>query len=135
MSRLEWDESFLTGNPEIDEQHKKWIAIYNDLRDTLLHGSRERLSQITLDTLQAMLDYAQYHFSFEEEYMKSINYPDIVGHKRVHKDFDTKIYDLNRDVREGRTVLNTEILKMMEQWIKNHILNEDMKYATFARGL
>ena len=134
MPRIQWDESFSTNNPEIDEQHKKWIDMYNKLHDTLVHGNVEQLSRITLETLQAMLDYAQYHFSFEEEYMKSIDYPDIVKHKRLHKDFDTRIYELNREVREGRTVLNTEIIKIMSNWIVDHILNDDKKYSEFAQG-
>ena len=132
MSRIQWDESFSTKNPEIDAQHKKWIDMYNDLHETLLYGDIKQLSQISMETLQAMQDYARYHFSYEEEYMKSINYPDLVEHKRLHKDFDTRIYDLNREVREGRTVLNTELVSIMRNWIVDHILHADRKYAEFA---
>ena len=134
MPRIHWDESFSTNNPEIDDQHKKWIGMYNKLHETLVRGSVKQLSQITIETLQEMLDYAQYHFSYEEEYMKSIDYPDIVKHKRLHKDFDTQIYELNREVREGRTVLNTELIKIMSNWIVDHILNDDKKYSEFAQG-
>jgi len=134
MSGIQWDESFSTNNPEIDAQHKKWINMYNELHETLLHGNMKQLSQITLETLQSIQDYAHYHFSFEEEYMKSINYPNIVEHKRLHKDFDTQIYELNRDVREGRTVLGTKIIKIMKNWIIDHILNADKQYAEFVQG-
>ncbi len=133
MSRIEWEDAFSTNNPEIDAQHKKWIGIYNDLHETLLHGNIEQLSSITLETLQAMQDYANFNFQYEEEYMKSIDYPNIVEHKRLHKDFDTQIYELNRNVREGKTVLNTEIIKIIREWLVDHILQADKKYSEYKQ--
>jgi hemerythrin len=29
MAHIEWDESYSVHNAAIDEQHKKWIAIFN----------------------------------------------------------------------------------------------------------
>lgn len=135
MSRIEWDDSFSTNNAEIDAQHKKWIGIYNDLHETLMGGNITELMDVTAKTLKAIQDYANYHFTFEEEFMKSINYPHIVEHKRLHTNFDSQIYDLNRDVREGRVVLNTQLIKTMKNWIVDHILVADKKYVEYYSSM
>ena len=132
MSRIEWNDSLKSNHEEIDKQHYRWIEIYNKLHDTLLSkGSVDNLLDITRDTLKSIEDYAQYHFKYEEEFMKTMNFPHIVEHKRLHKDFDTQIYELNRDIREGRAVLNTQLIKMMKNWIEDHILNSDKKYIEY----
>ena len=131
MSRIEWDESFSMNHTEIDTQHKKWIDIYNRMDAALLDGGPELQMTISTEVLQAMLDYSRYHFKFEEEYLHSIAYTDIVKHARRHKDFDTLIYQSYRAVCDGEAVLNTELLSMIKSWLLNHILVEDRKYSQF----
>lgn len=135
MSHLEWDDSFSVGNAEIDEQHKQWIAIHNRLHDILLEGDVAALQQAAIETLKEMHEYTGYHFAFEEEYMTRIGFPAIREHWRLHKDFDSLIYGYLRDAQKGEvSVLNSELVKIMKNWLMNHILNEDMKYAHFMRG-
>jgi len=81
-----------------------------------------------------MYEYVLNHFSYEEEYMRKIKFPDIVRHRRIHKDFDNLIYSYNRDIREGKIVLNTAIIKLIKNWLVDHILNEDKKYAAFNKS-
>lgn len=133
MSRIEWDESFSVGHDEIDAQHKKWIGIYNRLVEVMEQGDVNTLKDATADTLESMMEYARYHFKYEEQYMLEIGYPSITAHARVHKDFDNVIYHAYRDLLDGSVVLNTRLLKMIKSWLLNHILTEDKKYAEHAR--
>jgi hemerythrin len=129
MSQIEWQKSYSVNNSEIDEQHKKWIAIYNEMDKCLLSGDQKELIQIAAKSLKSMHDYANFHFKFEEEYMQKINYPDLVSHKRLHKDFDNIIYKYHRDIDAGELIINTEILKKIKEWLVKHILVQDKKYA------
>ncbi len=129
MSKIEWDESFSVNNREIDNQHKEWIKIYNKMYEGLIGADSNTYQDTAVEVLEAMLEYTRKHFSFEEEYMRKINYPDVIEHYRIHKDFDTQIYGYSRDIREGRVVLNSQILKIIENWLLDHILVEDKKYA------
>ena len=86
-------------------------------------------SQSARDALEAMQLYAYEHFRFEEEYMQKIHYPNFVKHRRIHKDFDDLIYAYSRDLLEGKIVLNSEIIKIIRNWLVDHILNEDKKFA------
>ena len=130
MSIIEWDDSFSVKHTEIDKQHKEWIDIYNQMHDSMM--SRESSIEKTTEILQAMSEYAQNHFSFEEEYMREINFPDIVAHRRTHKDFESLIYTYNRDIEEGKMVLNTKVIKLIRNWLLEHITIEDKKYAEFS---
>jgi len=132
MPRIEWDESFSVGNAEIDQQHRVWLGIFNKMHDFLIKNDLEHSKTITIDSLQAMQDYARYHFRFEEEYMRQIGYPDLLQHRRIHKDFDNRIYQYYREALDGKIILNTEIIKMIENWLLEHILVEDKKYNLFA---
>jgi hemerythrin len=129
MSEIEWDDSFSVNNIEIDNQHKQWIAIYNKMYEGLIAADCNAYQDTAAEVLQAMLDYTRKHFLFEEEYMREIDYPDITKHYRIHKDFDSQIYSYSRDLREGKVVLNSQILKLIENWLLDHILIEDKKYA------
>lgn len=134
MSQIIWDESYSVGNAAIDEQHKQWIAIYNRLDQSMLTGSSKDYTAIRAEILQAMQEYASYHFREEEQYMRELGYPDIVAHKRLHTDFEDQLYNYGRMIRNGELVLNTELISMIKNWLLNHIVREDQKYRVFASG-
>ena len=127
MPRIIWDDTFNVNVKEIDEQHKEWISIINELHDTLMGG--KDLSKITSKSLKAMADYGTFHFAFEEEYLKKIGYPDLVAHKREHEAFLTKTRQYVRDEEEGKLVLNTKVMQVLMDWLTNHILTSDKKYS------
>lgn len=130
MSIIEWDDSYSVNNDEIDKQHKEWIDIYNKMHDSMM--SRESSIDQTTEILQAMSNYAQNHFNYEEEYMREINFPDIVEHRRSHKDFESLIYSYSRDIEAGKMVLNTKVIKLIRNWLMEHITVEDKKYAGYS---
>ncbi len=132
MSHIEWDESFSVHNREIDEQHKKWIAIYNNIDDVMAGTDTSSLTAITSKSLTEMHDYALDHFKFEEKYLEQLNYPELVEHRRLHRDFENQIYNYTREITDGRLILNTSLLKIIKNWLLEHILTEDKKYSTFA---
>ena len=131
MSQIIWDDSYSVNNAVMDAQHKEWIAIYNKLDHILLQGSSSELSTAAAETLLAMQEYANYHFRQEEQYLKEVNYPDLVAHRRLHTDFDDQVYTYNRKIRNGELILNSEVLSILKNWLHNHILQEDQKYSAF----
>ena len=134
MPKIEWDDSFSVNNIEIDDQHKKWIEIFNKMHENLMTGDNTTQQIAGAEALKAMHEYALNHFSFEEKYMREINYPDLIKHHRIHKDFDTQIFSYNRDIQEGKIVLNSHIIKLIKNWLLDHIQIEDKKYALFSEG-
>ncbi len=131
MSQITWNDSYSVNNVEIDAQHKEWIAIYNKLDHTLLNGSGQEVFTLAADSLRAMREYADFHFREEEQYMREINYPFLVEHRRLHTDFEDELYKYNRSIRSGELILNTEVISIVKNWLLHHILHEDQKYRTF----
>ena len=132
MPLIEWDESFSVNNEEIDRQHQKWIAIMNDLDDSIMKNDNSENKYTTGDALEAMKEYVRDHFAYEEDYMQKINYPDFTRHRNIHTEFYVQIKNYHVDSKSGKVVLNTEIMKQLVNWLKHHILNEDKKYSTFT---
>ena len=132
--KFEWDDSYSVGNEEIDNQHKKWISLYNQLDDALLSNEQDRLSHIQSEILQQMTEYVDYHFTYEEKYMRDIDFPEAENHWRMHKNFRDEIYRLCRDHQNGSIILNTEILDKIKRWFAEHIMLQDMKLREFLNA-
>ncbi len=134
MSKIEWNNSFSVNVPEIDEQHKKWIGMINELHAILLRGDLKENMEISSKVVAEIRDYTLYHFTTEEKLMKEINFPDLPSHKDIHNKFYMQVKELYYDINEGKTVLNTEIMNTLTNWLSEHILNEDKKLLKFIPG-
>ena len=132
MPKIVWDQTFSVNNTEIDLQHKKWIEIMNDLHNALMGDDIKKIEEIALITLKQMQEYIHTHFSYEENYMREIRYPENDSHALLHKEFIEHVASLCRDMKSGKVVLNTEIMSALKQWLRDHILQEDKKYCEFA---
>ena len=133
MAQIRWDDSFSVNQPEIDEQHRKWIDIYNMMDRAMFEPSLSRQTEVIAQALEMVLDFTNSHFRFEEEFMRRVGYPDIVPHVRMHKDFDSMIYRYYRDISMGEPLLNTRLLKIIREWLFEHALVEDRKFCQFAQ--
>lgn len=125
---IQWRDEFALGVPAIDEQHRKLFEIanraYSVLKNELLVDKYDQIVNI-FDELK---DYTIYHFSFEENYMKSIGYRRFLSHKVQHDDFIQKINetDLNKlDENQEQYLIDT--LEYVVDWIEKHILGVDKR--------
>ncbi|MBF0228980.1 MAG: hemerythrin family protein [Desulfamplus sp.] len=135
MPKITWSELLSVGNEEIDNQHKRWIEIFNTSYDKMMCDDYSLLSNIGIDALKQMMEYAQMHFEFEEKYMQQINYPALVEHKFQHDLFKVQLHKINQNFENGISKLNSEIMKMIENWLIGHIQTEDQKYKFFTTNL
>ena len=132
MAQIKWDESFSVDHDEIDEQHRKWIDIYNMMDRAMVEPNLRTQTKIIERALEMMLEYTDSHFRYEEEFMRRVGYPDIVPHIRMHKDFDSMIYHYYRDATMGEPLLNSRLLKIIRDWLFEHALVEDKKFCQYA---
>lgn len=125
MAFFEWNDSFLTGNAEIDHQHKVLIDHVNKLYDAMMEGKgKEQLGK----TLAALADYVNYHFKTEESLFETIAYPQKQHHLQEHRVLGEQVLKLTELFKTGRGFLSTETLHTLTAWVQNHILTEDMTY-------
>ncbi len=128
MPKIVWSKDFSVGHPEIDSQHQKWIDIFNTAYDRMMNQGIEELSTLGIDALEEMYSYAEMHFKFEETYMEKIGYPDLASHIKIHNAFKGKLERIRNDFHNNIRPLNSEVMKLIENWLVDHILSEDQKY-------
>ncbi len=123
MQKLIWSNKFSLGNNEIDSEHKSLINIYNELVDLSGHNDDHEMFS---DILSKLTDYSLVHFSGEEKYMEELSYPNLKEHKECHKQFTYKMAMYNAKFTAGNPPDPKEIIRFIDQWLVNHILEMDM---------
>ena len=134
MPVIEWSDSFSVHDPEMDTQHQRWIEIYNTMHDRLIEGSPASVRTLARESLEAMRNYTLMHFMLEEEHMADIGYPEIAAHAAIHRAFAALLDDHILRIEKGELLLNTTLISLVRDWLLDHILEEDQKYARFSRG-
>ncbi len=128
MEKIVFDETLSVGVRKLDEQHQQLIKMIN----TLIEAQSETLdSEETLELLTHMTEYADYHFSQEEQYMLEFNYSEYLSHKQEHVTFKKRTVDFLSAAKRGKQTLKVEITAFLRNWLVNHILRSDMKYKNF----
>lgn len=129
--RIEFDDSLLTGNTEIDDQHKEWIGRINELTSACETGTG-KLEAIKM--LEYMADYAEFHFSAEEKLQEEVDYPGISDHKIKHEEFKKAVKELHEMLveEEGPSPAFVEAInKNVVNWVYNHIKAFDCSVASY----
>ncbi len=130
MAFFTWEQKYELGIPEMDNQHKKWVAILNKFYDQV---SKSDLKKNMLEMLDEALNYTKFHFREEEKFMASINYTNIDEQKRMHKNIITTLEDFRKTIISDKTITSMSLTNEMKKWFKEHILVEDKKYAEFLK--
>lgn len=128
--RYEWDETLLSGNAAIDEQHQQLFAAVNSFHEACMHGEAKEEIQRTLNFL---ITYTTEHFRDEERLQVQYNFPDYLRHRQYHREFTKTVLDLaERLNQEGpSTALACEVYHTVGDWLLHHIKSDDFVLATF----
>lgn len=129
-----WDKAWNIGHAEIDKQHQDWIEIFNRLEDAFMNGSSSNMEELKKEMLKELIEYTNYHFKTEERVMDENDYPDAATHWRLHKDFKNLVNQKLMEFRDGGSVLGSQLLLLMKNWLVSHIIIEDRKLVTFLES-
>lgn len=122
MPIVKWIESFNLGVRVIDEHHRQLVDLLNKVYDDVTSG--EPVSRIEV-VLTELFDYATYHFSTEEEWMREMAYEGAADHTVQHIMFTDRLTDLVNGYHEGMEGMNSEIFSFLTHWLLDHILEAD----------
>jgi len=127
---VEWKEEYRVGLDIIDEEHKRLLALINNVLAANLCRTGTVLERQSLDEL---LDYTEYHFQREEDLMLQHAYPDYEGHKAQHDQMRTqvKLYLKRYEEEKGREVL-PEVANHLKLWLLQHIAGTDKRLAPYV---
>lgn len=131
MALVTWSDKFNLDIPLMDEQHKKWVSILNELHDAMKGGyTQTQIGAI----IKQLVDYTETHLSSEERYLKSINYPDREGHKLIHEKMVERMKELQQKYETRDSSVAVELLNFVHHWLVNHIQGADRRYAQYQQA-
>jgi hemerythrin len=84
--------------------------------------------------LEELSAYAEAHFSLEERAFYKYRYPDAERHKSEHREFVAKVEEMKEAQKNDEVLLSNKLLTFLVDWVRNHILFEDMHYVSTLKG-
>ena len=127
MPLMEWTEKLSVGIPSIDAQHKKLLAMANELYDAMKAGHGKELLNKTLDGL---INYTVTHFNYEEKLFGQTAYPDAGPHKKQHEDLKKQVLAIQEKMKGGVSYGHSmEVMQFLKNWLTNHIMVVDKAYG------
>ena len=131
MTFIEWSDDYNTGIFDIDKEHRRLFALINDIYDKAEVGSAETSVKATIE---ALVDYVNYHFDREETLMDACCYHDTESHKLEHRRLRSQV-EAYRTLyeRNPESFDMADFIEFLIYWIQDHILQSDMAYVPYVR--
>ncbi len=134
---VQWDKRLELGIPRIDCQHRKLVAMCNELREALMNRQKRSKDEwlITVgNVLRQAVSYTKTHFTDEEKLMKACGFSGYEAHKQRHKEFVQTITQVLMGFDEMTLTLGFDFADYLRDWILSHIACEDKQYCPVMRS-
>ena len=128
---MEFDESLITGNEMIDDQHKELISRISAFVSACEEGESKTKAIKMLDYLD---EYTNFHFSAEEKLQEEVAYPGIAQHKEKHEEFKTtvkELYEYLEDLEGPTDAFVEQVKEKVVDWLFYHIKTFDCSVAEY----
>ena len=125
MEDFEWKDKFSVNVVVMDKHHKKLLEYLAELQKELQEGDA---TQKVGDTLNALVEYTDFHFAEEERLLRAINFPELATQVNQHAYFTNEVHEMNKQFKQG-TLPTRSVLAFLWDWFVKHITNEDHKYG------
>ena len=125
--KIEWSDALSVGIPEIDEDHRRFARLVNELNRSIV--DRAELAEVRL-RLQVIIADAVQHFAHEERLFKEWMYPDAESHAAIHAQIVKRLQSILSSI--GYADLDAQWIEAglkIKAVLIDHILKEDVKYT------
>jgi hemerythrin-like metal-binding protein len=126
MALLTWNPDMSVGVRVLDEDHKKLIAMINELHASMLQGHSH---EVVGGVLRRLANYTVEHFQREEKLFAQTGYPAAAGHKREHEKLKAQVMVEIQKFQAGSASIGMETLTFLRDWLKHHIQESDKAYG------
>ena len=131
MDKIRWTPELSVGENEIDEQHQKLYAIIDELVEAQ-HSVLDKSAVLAIIT--QLVDYSDYHFRTEDNYMIENNFPLFLSHRKEHLAYIKKMGTLIDELENKGAAMTADILEFLCDWWQRHISESDLKYARYIKS-
>jgi hemerythrin len=123
---IPWKDEFSVNIKEIDDQHKQFIEILNKLYDAL---EKLKIKSELGKILNELIEYAELHFSTEENYFDQCHYENSDEHKEEHRKIKEKLADFKKQYQDEKIEITSDFVDFVEDWLVDHLESQDQKYV------
>ena len=127
---ITWNDSFIVGIKLIDDQHKEFVNMTNELYNACLKGGDETIACF-MKTIQMMANHIREVFKHEEELYVQTAYPETVAQKTQHREFIKVVLEHEKKYRAGVRFVPNSFVRYLMEWISSHIAIEDKKFGIY----
>ena len=133
MDAFVWDQHFVTGLGDVDDQHHGLVTLFNGLSQALFthHGCALADTERLLGGIfERLVDYTELHFADEEALMRHIGVDarHIQAHAALHQQFVQQLGTLWA-TRAGMVTPAETFATFLTSWLGLHILGIDQSLA------
>lgn len=136
LDSFQWDESFVTGLHQVDEEHHHLVDVINRFGHMLTDESSPRSEslQSVFDELSA---YTSYHFQQEESFMLQVGIDPryFQAHCELHRNFVAELNQMRATLAPDHADSARQLLRFLTYWLAYHILGTDQSMARQVRAM
>ena len=129
MHTIIWTDDFVLGIEPIDSHHQHFINLINT--SVTYMTSNAPVTDVE-DVLKELVAYADYHFTFEEAWMRECGFPHLGEHRKTHAAFSENVDGLQKQLCKGSSSARQELAEYLNFWLIDHIIICDSIYADFT---
>ncbi|MCL2093105.1 MAG: hemerythrin family protein [Treponema sp.] len=124
-----WDTQLLLDIPLMDTQHEELINMINTLCQ-ICEDSEKSTKSLSLYS-QKTISLTNRHFSLEERIMLLLEYPELLEHRREHREFMKRVLgETNKFYSTG--LYDPELfIQYLRDWALDHIQTFDKNLSAF----
>ena len=122
-----WSAKLALGVPQVDEDHRLFIDILNELWAATVCGLP---GEQVAGTARHLVAYAIRHFSAEERFFREVGYPGYAEHRQQHVWYVGRL----RAAASGPRDSAAEALGFMRDWLFGHIAGADRRYVAWTQA-
>ncbi len=104
-----------------DKQHQVLFELIDQIKT----------AEVSDKVFRRLYDYAENHFTVEEEYMRQLNYPAMQDHIRAHNRFRDELDDMMQCYQNYDDNFRKTLAEFLTSWLTGHIYGIDKDLEDF----
>lgn len=119
MAQMQWVEQFELGLDKMDDTHREFVTLYNEVAA----AAPEQF----LARLDAFISHTQAHFDQENRWMEQVGFPGC--HRAEHDRVLVVMRDVRDRVARGDGFLGRRLMEELPAWFDGHVNGMDAALA------
>ena len=126
-----WQERFSVGNPVLDGQHKRLLALCKEAIECMSDNGFESVPRFH-SILNELAVYVEEHFRTEEAMLLRCGYPLAERHIAEHDEYEARLVEFLLAATMGE-MNKEELHHYLSKWWYEHIMCSDKQYSAFLQ--